>query len=201
MHQQPELAPAIRVETLTPSRWPDPEELFGPERGANSGCWCMWPRLPRSEWKATPRKQRKAAFHDVVRKGPAPGLIAYRNGVAIGWCAVGPRATVAAFDSSRVSKPLDEAIDRRKTFAITCFFIRAGHRKKGVMLFLARAAVDFARRRGAEAIEVCAIDTPRKLMWGEGFVGLKSVFDRLNFEEVARRTPTRPLMRLTLQAR
>ncbi len=34
-------------------------------------------------------------------------------------------------------------------------------------------------------------------MWGEGFVGIASVFRKLGFQEIARRTPTRPLMRLS----
>ena len=66
------------------------------------------------------------------------------------------------------------------------------------MTALAQAAIDQARRRRAVAIEACAIDTKRQLMWGEGFVGLASVFRKLNFREIARRTPTRPLMRLQL---
>jgi predicted GNAT family acetyltransferase len=188
----------IRVEPISGDRWPDLEDLFGPERGANSGCWCMWPRLPRSEWKATPRDKRKAAFKRLVKKGPPPGLLAYEDDVAIGWCAVGPRRSVGSFDASRVSKPVDEDADRDKTYAITCFYVRSGHRKKGLMETLARAAAEFARERGAKSVEVCAIDTGRKLMWGEGFVGLAGVFRKLNYKEIARRTPTRPLMRLKL---
>ena len=40
------------VHPLTPSRWADVEDLFGPEKGANSGCWCMWPRVTSSEFRA-----------------------------------------------------------------------------------------------------------------------------------------------------
>lgn len=155
----------------------------------------MWPRQPRSVWKATPRDKRKAMFRAIVMKGPPPGLIAYEDDVAIGWCAVGPRASVSAFDGARTSKPIDVSIDRARAFAITCFYIRTGHRKKGLMAILAEAAAAFARKHGAQSVEACAIDTPRQLMWGEGFVGLASVFQKLGFEEIARRTPTRPLMR------
>lgn len=188
----------ISIEPLTPKRWRDLEDLFGPERGANSGCWCMWPRLPGAAWKAASREQRKAMFRAIVKKGPPPGLMAYEQGVAIGWCAVGPRATVSRFNVSRVSKPADDAQDSNKAFAITCFYIRSGHRRKGLMSILAEAALEFARERGARSVEVCAVDTPRKLIWGEGFVGLASVFRKLSFKEIARRTPTRPLMRLQL---
>lgn len=36
---------------------------------------------------------------------------------------------------------------------ITCFLTRTGFRRRGVSRALARAAVDFARERGARAIE------------------------------------------------
>ncbi|MBM4430292.1 MAG: GNAT family N-acetyltransferase, partial [Chloroflexi bacterium] len=36
---------------LTPERWADFEELFGP-RGAAGGCWCMWWRLTQREFDA-----------------------------------------------------------------------------------------------------------------------------------------------------
>jgi hypothetical protein len=40
--------------------------LFGPERGADSGCWCMFWRLKRSEFHALGKAARKAAFRKLV---------------------------------------------------------------------------------------------------------------------------------------
>lgn len=37
-------------------------------------------------------------------------------------------------------------------------------------------------------------------MWGEGFVGITSVFATLGFREIARRSSRRPLMRLVLSS-
>jgi hypothetical protein len=62
-------------------------------------------------------------------------------------------------------------------------------------------AVAFAARSGAAAVEACPIDVRRRLVWGEGYVGVASVFREAGFEEVARRSPTRPLMRKTLARR
>ncbi|MBL8573036.1 MAG: GNAT family N-acetyltransferase [Hyphomicrobiaceae bacterium] len=183
---------------LTAKRWPDLVDLFGPERGANSGCWCMWPRLARSEWNALGKDGRKRRFAAIVKKGPPPGLLAYEDGKAIGWVAVGPRISVARFNQGRTSKPTDGAgdPDPDKTYAISCFYTRTGHRKQGLMEELAKAATEHARKQGAEAIEACAIEPDKPLQWGEGFVGLATVFRRLGFDEVARRSPKRPLMRL-----
>ena len=183
---------------LTPERWPDLVDLFGPERGANSGCWCMWPRIPRSEWNTLGKDGRKRRFGAIVRKGPAPGLIAYEGSVPVGWVAVGPRTSVARFNLGRTSKPTGGAGDPEPddTYAITCFYIRTGHRKQGLMQKLAKAASEYARKQGATAVEACAIEPDKPLQWGEGFVGLATVFRRLGFDEVARRSPKRPLMRL-----
>jgi hypothetical protein len=99
--------PGFALHPLTPDRWNDLVDLFGPDRGANSGCWCMWWRFRRGEWKAAPREEKRERFHALVESGPAPGILAYKGAVAVGWCAIGPRATLPRFNSSRLAAPLD----------------------------------------------------------------------------------------------
>ena len=70
----------LTIHPLTPERWPDLVDLFGPERGANSGCWCMWPRIPRSEWNTLGKDGRKRRFSNLVKKGPPPGLLVNVDG-------------------------------------------------------------------------------------------------------------------------
>jgi len=187
---------------LTPERWPDLEDLFGPERGANSGCWCMWPRARAVEFKAMHKSERKARFRELVHSGPAPGLLAYEAGKAVGWCAIGPRESVSRFNTAKVSRPVepDEERGAGQTLAITCFFIRPGYRRLGLAKRLAIAAIELARKNGAAAVEACPIDADRPLVWGDGFVGISATFAALGFREIARRSPRRPLMRLTLAA-
>jgi GNAT superfamily N-acetyltransferase len=188
--------PDLAIEPLTPERWPDLEDLFGPERGACAGCWCTWPLLPRRQFLAMSKADRRSHFRAVVEAGPAPGLLAYDQGMAVGWCAVAPRQAAIRFDTARPSRPAKEGEDPSRIFAITCFYVRAGRRGAGLTHRLARAAVAHALARGARAVEACPIDTGRKLAWGEGFVGFPGVFERLGFREIARRSPTRPLLRL-----
>ncbi len=186
------------VRRLTPSRWADVEDLFGPEKGANSGCWCMWPRLTAADFRAMSKDMRKKAFKSCVARGPVPGLLLCENGQAIGWVAVSPRENVIRFGKAKTSG-LEQDRDPRTHYAITCFYVRTGHRKRGLMTDLAKAAIDYAKKKKAAAIDVCPIATDRPLMWGEGFVGIVSVFRELGFEEVARRAPRRPLMRLSFK--
>jgi hypothetical protein len=60
---------------------------------------------------------------------------------------------------------------------------------------LLEAAVAFARRRGAAVVEGYPNDVgdrrPDPFVW----TGLKPSFDRAGFAEVARRSPTRPIVR------
>ncbi len=67
----------IACRPLTGELWGDLERLFGPERGACAGCWCMWFKLRRPEWDAAGRAGRKAMFKALVEAGPAPGVLAY----------------------------------------------------------------------------------------------------------------------------
>lgn len=192
---------ALSFKPLTPARWDDLVDLFGPERGACAGCWCMWPRLRGVDFNAMPKPERREAFRRLVDKGPAPGLLAYDGKTAVGWVAISPRRAVARFNISKVSAPVDgDAASHDDTWALTCFFVRNTHRGRDLMRALAEAAIAYAARNKARRIDICPVDPKRPLVWGEAFVGVASVFPPLGFVEIARRSPARPLMRLELAA-
>ena len=64
-----------------------------------------------------------------------------------------------------------------------------------------RAAVDHARSHGARLVEAYPVDTEEQLDPDVMFFGAKSMYDRAGFREVARRKPTRPVVRRALRAR
>jgi GNAT superfamily N-acetyltransferase len=190
----------VHIQLATPARWADLVDLFGPERGASGGCWCMWPFLRGKDWNAMTREERRDAFQQKVDAGPAPGLLAYRGGLAVGWMALGPRGQYQRFQLGKNSQPLaedgEEAIET--TYAVTCFYIRKGHRGTGLMSLLLEAGIAHAQSQGARQLDACPMETDKPLQWGEGFVGIADVFQRAGFIEIARRSPKRPLMRKTL---
>jgi hypothetical protein len=59
-------------------------------------------------------------------------------------------------------------------------------------------ALGYARENGARMVEACPVEPARPLIWGEAFIGIASVFREAGFDEVARRSPTRPLMRIAV---
>ena len=71
----------------------------------------------------------------------------------------------------------------------------ADFRKRGVSRALARAAVDFARQRGARALEGYPITT-KDVIAEELHVGTEATFAEAGFTEVSRPTLRRVVMRL-----
>src|SRR5262249_39644073 len=77
-------------------------------------------------------------------------------------------------------------------------FTRAGFRRRGISYALARAAVDFARRRGARALEGYPMITLARqtITWDELHVGSRSIFAAAGFTEVSHPTRRRVVMRI-----
>jgi GNAT superfamily N-acetyltransferase len=180
---------------LTPDRWDDFERLFG-ERGACGGCWCMWWRLKRSLFEKQKGAGNKRAMKAIVRKGDVPGIIAYAGKEPVGWCAVAPREDYGTLERSRILKPVDD----QPVWSVVCFFVERAHRGSGVSVELLKAAVAHAKRHGARIVEGYPVE-PKQDRMPDAFAwfGLASAFERAGFEEVARRSPTRPIMRILVK--
>jgi GNAT superfamily N-acetyltransferase len=185
----------LRFHALTPQRWHDLETLFG-ERGACGGCWCMWWTLKRAAFVAGKGDKNRKALKKRVESGAIPGLIAYAGREPVGWCALEPREDYPRLENSRILKPVDD----QPVWSVVCFFVAKPYRRRGVTGMLLRAAVDFARKKGARILEGYPVDSPSGRM-PDPFVytGLASTFRAAGFEEAARRSKTRPIMRFQIK--
>ena len=155
----------------------------------------MWWRIPRSEWKATKGEGNRRALQAYVRRGTIPGLLAYDGETPVGWVAIEPRAAYPNLARARTLAPVDDA----PVWSITCFFVARPHRGTGLTRRLVEAAAAHARAHGARVVEAYPVDYRREV--GDAFVytGAVSTFRALGFEEVARRSPTRPIVRKRLR--
>jgi GNAT superfamily N-acetyltransferase len=154
----------------------------------------MFWRLTRSEYEKNKGDGNKRKFKKLVSSGRPPGVLAYDGAEPVGWCAVASRADYPALARSRVLAPLDDA----PVWSVTCFFIRRDYRNRGLSALLLQSAVQLVRQNGGKIIEGYPHDP--KTRQADAFVwsGLAPVFKKCGFREVARRSPTRPIMRLRL---
>ena len=180
----------LGIRPLTPDLWPELEDLFG-AAGACNGCWCMYGRIG-SAYRKRPREENRAAFREVVRRGPPPGLLAFAGEVAVGWCQLTPRAAVPWLDRTWRLKRVDDL----PVWSLSCLYVRKGWRRRGVCTALIAAAVEAAQRAGAPALEAYPFDAA--VSPSASGTGYTSTFARAGFATVARRSPARPIMRLAL---
>lgn len=183
----------ITIRPLTPSLWPDLEDLFG-KNGASNGCWCMYWRIG-PEYHKRPRAKNKSAMRRIVKKGPPPGLLAFDGDQAIGWCQLTPRQDLSWLNR----KPAFQPVDNVPVWSLSCFYIRRGYRRSGVMKALIVEALKAAKRANAPALEAYPVDAAQPGSMSNIFTGTASTFRRLGFRIVARRQPSRPIMRHDLE--
>jgi GNAT superfamily N-acetyltransferase len=181
----------LTFEPVTPDRWKDFEELFG-ARGACAGCWCMYFRGTRKQYTSNQGAGNKRRMKKIIMSGEEPGILAYHGGEAVGWCAVGPREIYDALTRSRVAAPVDD----KPVWSLTCNFVRKDYRRRGVSTRLLDAAARYAASRGARIVEGYPVeankpDQPDPFMYH----GSASAYIKARFKEVARRAPSRPVMR------
>jgi GNAT superfamily N-acetyltransferase len=141
----------MEIHPVTPDRWDDLVDLFtrrGPRGGGGAGenCWCMWWRQ-----RGRSRETNRRGMRTVVKEGREPGLLAYEDGVPVGWVSVSPRADLGHLQRSKHYGPREEGNDG--TWSIVCFIVHPTARHRGMAKALLQAAVEHAVSRGASAIE------------------------------------------------
>jgi GNAT superfamily N-acetyltransferase len=170
---------SLEVHPVTPERWADMADLFtrkGPRGGHRNtpayGCWCMYWR-DRALEHGEPKKR---AMAKLVRAGREPGLLAYEEGVAVGWVAVAPREEYRAILNSPQYRPRE---DEEGVWSITCFVIDKPVQRTGVATALLEAAVEHAFARGASSVEAYP-----HVSNGSDYMGGLVLYERAGFAKV-----------------
>src|SRR5262249_10505686 len=156
--------------------------VFG-MRGDPSRCWCQRFKMqPGESWASVGRDELAFRLRNQTACGhpqaaSTSGLVAFLEDEPVGWCAVGPRIGYARLlRKNRVPwEGRDEEKADGSVWAVTCFVTRTGFRKRGIASALTRAAVDFARERGARAVEGYPMTTKEAIL-GELHVGTVDMF-------------------------
>jgi GNAT superfamily N-acetyltransferase len=191
----------ITIVPATADRFDDAEHAIA--AGDGRTCQCQWWTIRNVEFQSMTVDERRDLFRGELETSTVPpALIAYVDGEPAGWIRVGPRAALARLMRTRevvanTPLPLEDA----DVWAVTCFVVRREHRGQGLTAKLLAAAIDYARKHGARAIEAYPTDTSVvKKASNELYRGVLSVFDAAGFREVARPKPFRAIVVLDLAA-
>jgi len=152
----------------------------------------MFPRLRRSEYERLKGDGNRRAMKKLVDSGRVPGLLGYVEAKPVAWCSIEPRELIGSLARSRILAPVDD----EPVWSIVCLFIEKSHRGRGLSTRMIEAAVHYARSEGASIVEAYPVEpktTPMPAVFA--YPGIASAYFAAGFQEVARRSETRPLMR------
>ena len=152
-------------------RWDDFASFMVPR-----GCVCM---SYRNSSLDTPG--RIAHMRGLCASEPGPGVLAYVDGEAAGWCSVAPKSTYRALVNSRTIPHVQD----EDAWSVVCFVVRTGFRRRGLMHDLLAGAVTHAHAMGATALEGYPADAGSgRVDQTAGYVGTVQLFETHGFTRV-----------------
>jgi GNAT superfamily N-acetyltransferase len=168
---------SIEVHPATLKRFDDVRTMVGPQRDDANACWCLSHRIPAKENRSLEGPARGEHVEALIRKRVAPGVLAYDGDEVVGWAAVAPRADIQFARSTRIPH-----VDDLPVWSIWCLRVRPGHRGKGISHPLLEGAVEYARSKGAPAVEGYPVDNRgEKVDLTMAYVGTRAVFEAAGF--------------------
>lgn len=179
------------IRPITRARHADFEMLMRADGIAQIGCWDMAYRhltparaARREHWRRkgvseTEGDRRDAAA--LVAAGKPFGLLAYEGNVPVAFISAGPRTAYPRVDASVTTPRVDDVA----VWVVPCLFVRREYRGRGITTALICAAVEYAAKRGAPAIEAYPrADSAPRIAPGQAWFGTEAQFRRAGFRKV-----------------
>lgn len=175
----------------------DVEAVF--DAGGARKCRCQALKVPGWIWRDTTQEERDAALLEQAgcgTGGPTSGLVGYVDDEPAGWVAVEPRENYPRI-WARQKAWMRMDPDLEGVWSVTCFVVRKGFRREGLMYELAAATVEYGRQVGARVLEGYPTEPPagKTVIWDEASVGLLQVFLDAGYEVEASPTLRRRVVR------
>ena len=178
----------LTIRPLTAARVDDVKTVT---RGTwGSTCWDLFPRYSAAQQRelgitgggpGTAEAKRRAALAKLARRRKnSAGLVAYQDGEPIGFISLGPRHDFSRVERSRATPPVDDV----PAWVIPCITVRRGHRGQGVAVAMIRAAVEYAGKRGAPAVEAHPRADGKRVHDDFAFFGTAALFQKAGFRRV-----------------
>lgn len=163
-----------------------------------STCWDLFPRYTAKQQRelgitgtgpGSVESRRRAALAKLARRRKnSAGLVAYQDGEPIGWISLGPRYDFSVTEKSKATPPVDDVA----VWVIPCITVLRGYRGQGVALAMIRAAVEYARKRGAPAVEAYPRAEGMRVHDDFAFFGTEAMFRKAGFHKVRGVLPRLP---------
>jgi GNAT superfamily N-acetyltransferase len=186
----------LEIRPLTAARVDDVKTVTKGTWGAS--CWDLFPRYTAAQKRAlgisggpagTGEDRRRAVLAKLARRRKnSAGLVAYEDGDPIGFISLGPRHDFSVIENSRATPPVDEV----PAWVIPCITVRRGHRGQGLAVAMIRAAVDYAGKRGAPAVEAYPRATRKRVNDDFAFFGTEPMFRKAGFQQIRAELPNLP---------
>ncbi len=190
----------MRIIPASEAPWQDLELVLSTSSPLR--CQCQRYKLqPQESFASFPSEERahrlrQQTYCDHQAAGITTGIVAYLDKEPVGWCAIQPRTAYPGLLRNskvpwvgRTEEKTDDTV-----WALTCFVTRVGYRKRGISRALAGAAVQYAKERGARAVEGYPITTTA-VIDEELHVGTVGTFVQAGFQEVSQPSKRRVVMR------
>ncbi len=136
----------LEVRALDESTWPAFAELVEDSDGFPSGCWCM-AFHPEGDTTPDVNRERKLAR---VHEGTTHAALVFDGTQCVGWCQFGPPDELPRI-KSRAS--YEKTVTTLPDWRITCFYVRKGHRRRGVSAAALSGALELIAGMGGGVVE------------------------------------------------
>ena len=164
----------LEIRRFNPGLEADFQRLMDGDEGCS---WCRRVAWWVPSWEGF--SDRSAADNRQLREkllahGEYDGYLAFRDGECVGWCQVGPRDRLPKLAQEHELPPDPDS------FAITCFYVPKGERRRGVSRALLRGVLVDLDARSVKRVEAF----PRSegaLASGELWTGPRSLFAQNGF--------------------
>lgn len=195
----------ITVEPAALLPWSALETVLA-STGASRHCWCRWWLTTNAEYSALSDDERREHARASHAAAEPRGLLARREGEAIGWVSVAPRPDFVRLPRTKLvaAGTPDPDFSDPTIWSVVCFAVAPADRRTGVARTLLSAAVAEAVAGGAARIEAYPVDTDaaaeagRRARTDDLNTGTLALFTAAGFVEVGRPTPTRPIVQLEI---
>jgi len=171
-------ARSLRVQPLDLTTWDDFAGLVERSNGVWGGCWCMGfhPEGFGPDPSAAQNRARKEAR---VREGRAHAALVYDGDTCVGWCQFGPTDELTRIKHRRA---YEEGLADLPDWRITCFFVAAKQRRRGVADAALGGALAEIERLGGGTVESYPEDAAgRKVSGSFLHNGTLAMFERHGF--------------------